>query len=79
VTASLEISHNVRLDHQRAAAAEINENNPITSSVPLFREIYEKLHYEKELAVEREDYQKAANLKKVLLNFQQLEEEISKM
>ncbi len=47
MTASLEISHNVRLDHQRAAAAEINENNPVTSSVPLFREIYEKLHYEK--------------------------------
>lgn len=43
----MEISHNVRMDHQQAAVAEGNENNPITSTSPLFREIYEKLQFEK--------------------------------
>lgn len=72
VSESLEIAHNLR-------SVEEHANNPMSEPLPVFREIYGKLEVEKEMAVEREDYQRAAHLKTVITNFKTLENEMLRL
>jgi hypothetical protein len=72
VSESVEIAHNLR-------SVEEHAGSPSSEPLPLFRDIYGKLEMEKEMAVEREDYQRAAHLKTVITNFKTLENEMLRL
>lgn len=63
-----------QVSHHVAAAVTTAAHSKEVS--PLFREIYSKLEWEKKDAIGKEDYQRASNLKSILANFKQLEDEL---